>query len=1544
MHQQTERPCNEWERVPPIAHTGVPLLLALSGSLWFALAALTLCCAVSCHFVVTPEPAPVMERAVQDGQSVVTLDWIEDSVAQGKLSSRPRTYQPAVEVLAAEMASASSVRAGAGAGSVFRGWTFALSQSFSVAEVNAMKSTITRHGGEVGLLSLPQVHHLVVRSIRDPPCDAAFDRTRHCSVQPNWIEQCTATGKLCWDRECILPKIAWLPLNEHPTAEEAAKAPTKFADRWWASSKHALEEPPRDLAAEFARIRIEEKKAAAAAAAAAELARSTSEEAGEASSGDSDHTDLFAAVSSSASSREQDYHQGELVPCAEASVPGMLRLLLHDDVICAALGLPYFSIPLIDLITDYLQWRRPRSGTRGYQFMRFWNPKQRTLYGAGVAEAQVQRPLCHRFRSVFPFNSQGSRASPTNSESPDDLYHHLAMAGLAVVGWAAPLHVMDAGTGDSYKKLWARLGEAHVDELRIEDYAQLEKMGVLGERMPIIDEDGLLLFDPAAPPPSEDSTALMPNPACCIPNASVVGDYAVTLSTRLPGSYRYNLQLLKTGALYVTLVLTTTAAGEFLDPATQYFDYEGTSIVEATKAFENRFTSTAAILTSASRNATPLTWKDRAELRKQSEAAATAPPATASDDPRDLLLLTDPLPRKEGDALYTAQYAKFCTRTFVDAASVAPSLPPPDAEENLRAKYAGLFSKIEPFRNGPFFDGAAQPTFGANPAPWQTTGPQQAQAPIAAWKLSPAEVAPLEARAKTYMRRVQRAFRDAPDTVATFLQIIADADSKADDLDGVIARVRSLFTGTPHLLRDFNVYLPESKHIVLDAAEQQRLATQTQEPDSEDDDEDSGSEAEQDGWSSEQEFSESDDEEQEKQPKQPQTAAAEKPAETAVPATGPAAPAVAVAASASSQPPPDLADSLTGQFDRCVLLSPADLSVIATLPADSASLFGAYVGPLVTFTNRHGVKASFTFFFDNNTERKLPVRLAAENEGKVREAVRELCAILGHKQRRKGQSSGSVRPASIPPHCCPRVCRFSLSSALCTKLVTVADPVSGELLMTVRGFLADLARDHDQVAIDMRTQPKGVEPPLIVTLRAQREGKARAFVRALEDKCGHTLVVHPRAGTRSKRQAAATAPTAASSESASSAAASTAGSATHAADAPAVASESASSASTSGSAAASAPTEAVAASSSAIPAPSPAAAVAASSSAPAARVRLVYSPECRTCASQLSRMAIEVAAARKARLLQIAPLAPAAAGAGAWGSAAAALAPFGGFGGPAVPATFGTMTTLGAAAPAPLGFTFGTAAPAAAAVAAVPAFNFPAAPAAAAAPASTGFGFGAPVAAAVGGGGGFNAPAPAVSSAVVAAAGALVLPSSSASSATPASFFRFGLTAHDSSNSSVGSFAGASAASALAPAMDGTGGFKFNGSAASAAKATGFAVRGHKSIKGTGKFQSSLSALSAQFGAAAAAAPAPAANAFGFGAASSSSNAQRPGFAFGFGAAASTEANAAASAPSFGSSSPAKDTASSETDASNAAAGSAASSDSSSAAVAAAAPARDPAA
>ena len=782
-------------------------------------------CVSSCsaQFVVTRDGAPyvqeLMERAVQLCQSVVTASWIRDSATHGKMSTMPRTYQPpSAELLAASGASSSASSVSAeNTGTVFRGWTFALSQSFSLQEASTLSGTITNHGGEVGLLSQPKVHHLVVRSIRDPACDPAFDRARHCTVELTWIERSTATGKLCWDRDCIVPKFAWQSLSEHPSVEDAANfVPVKFADQWWAKSKHTREEPPRDLAADFAMIRAEEKEeAAAAAAAVAALARLASEGAGEgkareASTGTSDHVDVSSAALLSSTSRETDYHQSELVPCAEASVPGMLRLLLHDDIIGPALGLPYFSIPLIDLITDYLQWRRPRVGTRGFGFMRFWNRKRTGLTLAG----EKTRPVCHRFRSVFPFNSKDTRNSPTNADSPEDLYHHLAVAGLVAIG-GAPLHMMEAG--DNYKKLWGRLAHVHVDELRMEDYAQLERMGVLGERGPVVDEDGVLLFDPAAPP-SEDDTAIMPNPACSIPNVSVVGDYAVTLGS-VPESSRYCQQLLKAGHMYYCHCWAGASGLQYQDPATLSFEYEGLSLAEAIRTFETRFHLVPSILMNNG-FVNDVLWKYRAKIRNAKQLAD----AGLTSLPRELVMM-DQMPRNKGNALYASQYAAYCLRTFVATAANAPTPPLPGADENVRAKYASLFGK-----------GIAQPSpaiFGGNYQPVGTTWALQPPPPP---QLSAEKLRQLRVCAKQYVRRVQRAFRDAPDTVATFLQIIRDADSKADDLDGVIARVRSLFTGTPHLLRAFNLYIPKSKRIVLDDAEEQRLQTQLQEPVSEGDD------------------------------------------------------------------------------------------------------------------------------------------------------------------------------------------------------------------------------------------------------------------------------------------------------------------------------------------------------------------------------------------------------------------------------------------------------------------------------------------------------------------------------------------------------------------------------------------------------------------------------------------------------------------------------------------------------------------------------------
>ena len=220
--------------------------------------------------------------------------------------------------------------------------------------------------------------------------------------------------------------------------------------------------------------------------------------------------DLAAALSawsaqeraqSSSSSFERDNHTEGLVPCAPSAVPGVLRMLFHDYDISRAIGLPYMPVSLIDLVTEYMQFAAPRTGTRQFGWMRFWAlllRQRRDQHPSFSSPSTVS----WMFQDAFPFQTRrgGLRGrisdvmSDTDVDDPNRcVYHDLVCSGLrsrlySDPNWRAVARedgwegfdggltlVPTEGTPDGFERMFVRFAQKHPDQLRFEDYSAAER-------------------------------------------------------------------------------------------------------------------------------------------------------------------------------------------------------------------------------------------------------------------------------------------------------------------------------------------------------------------------------------------------------------------------------------------------------------------------------------------------------------------------------------------------------------------------------------------------------------------------------------------------------------------------------------------------------------------------------------------------------------------------------------------------------------------------------------------------------------------------------------------------------------------------------------------------------------------------------------------------------------------------------------------------------------------------------------------------------------
>jgi hypothetical protein len=214
---------------------------------------------------------------------------------------------------------------------------------------------------------------------------------------------------------------------------------------------------PLDLSAEFAALRAKERATARA-----------------------------QAVSARQGSEADPHMENSLVPCAASSLPGFLRLLMHDWTLCQALGTPYLPLPLIDLIVEYTQPTAPRSGTAGFKFMAHWAARLREIHAespiSSTPSQEVRRYIAlinsdgvtQLFTSTFPFHSKqlvrpsgaiSGMLHPTQVE----VFHDLS-----IIGEMGAL-LRAGGDYSSPSALWARFAERSADELRHEDWLLAEK-------------------------------------------------------------------------------------------------------------------------------------------------------------------------------------------------------------------------------------------------------------------------------------------------------------------------------------------------------------------------------------------------------------------------------------------------------------------------------------------------------------------------------------------------------------------------------------------------------------------------------------------------------------------------------------------------------------------------------------------------------------------------------------------------------------------------------------------------------------------------------------------------------------------------------------------------------------------------------------------------------------------------------------------------------------------------------------------------------------
>ena len=428
---------------------------------------------------------------------------------------------------------------------VFAGFVFALSPELSAAAGSAALAVRLReHGAIVADGFNDRVTHFVMPSLM-------FPIHSECVVTPAWVDDAISTGALSLGPTLFMPSDAWNNFSNPHTAPALKHGEVKWAMQWHAESSDA-DQPLRDLAADFAALRTAEKAA---------------------SNEDS--------TGSSSTSREVDYHALELVPCSELSLPGMLRLLLHDHEIGSALGLPYMPIGILTIIEDYSQYRRPRRGTRGFKFMHFWLP----LFFDSTFESDLppvlSQPATSHFNVRFPFESRKDFM-----RLGDTIFHDLSAAGRFSAAIGPPLRDPHAALHallqrEKSRTLFGRFAELHVDELRAEDYRLLRASD------PRLDEDGLPITE------------------CAEEADQIVFPYEATLNYSHPGNAAVRLQLLHNDALQLYQITVAT-------PRTRWSTHDATVTVlgssqdrqEAVAQFEAAFLQR-----------TRCTWEDREKLR-----------------------------------------------------------------------------------------------------------------------------------------------------------------------------------------------------------------------------------------------------------------------------------------------------------------------------------------------------------------------------------------------------------------------------------------------------------------------------------------------------------------------------------------------------------------------------------------------------------------------------------------------------------------------------------------------------------------------------------------------------------------------------------------------------------------------------------------------------------------------------------------------------------------------------------------------------------------
>jgi hypothetical protein len=250
--------------------------------------------------------------------------------------------------------------------------------------------------------------------------------------------------------------------------------------------------PLRDLAAEFAAQRASDASALRSAQSSAASSSSAVHE------------------SSDARAVESDPHMDNLVPVASSSLPGLLRFFFRDWSVSQALGLPYLSVPLVDLIVEYTQPTPPRVGTEGFKWMTFYAKLLRDhvlasgddkagLGATSSADARRFAPLVHAqgvtqlFASSFPFTSKQTLLTAGGGNIPPpggkDVYHHISVVGefsyslrargvggSTAAGASSDDSGMSTGQGAALdQSMWARFATRTVDELRAEDMEVLER-------------------------------------------------------------------------------------------------------------------------------------------------------------------------------------------------------------------------------------------------------------------------------------------------------------------------------------------------------------------------------------------------------------------------------------------------------------------------------------------------------------------------------------------------------------------------------------------------------------------------------------------------------------------------------------------------------------------------------------------------------------------------------------------------------------------------------------------------------------------------------------------------------------------------------------------------------------------------------------------------------------------------------------------------------------------------------------------------------------